>query len=266
MSFATILGILGGIGLFIGAIVMSTDNYFMFLDLPSFIMVIGGTFAATFVSYEPRYVLMSVKLIGRLVFAPKVGRNILTAEIGRIIKWGYSVQRNGIPALEADSKKAARGDRFLKFGLDMVISGYTGDEVREILTTTIETTFVRNTIQANILKAIAATCPAFGMIGTLIGLVIMLDGMGADPAQLGAGLAVALLTTLYGVVFARMIFLPAANKIQQREEIVRFRNYLVAEGLSLLADRKSPRYIQDRMNSFLDPAIHYNLDKMMKRK
>jgi len=83
---------------------------------------------------------------------------------------------------------------------------------------------------------------------------------------LGAGLAVALLTTLYGVVFARMIFLPAANKIQQREEIVRFRNYLVAEGLSLLADRKSPRYIQDRMNSFLDPAIHYNLDKMMKRK
>lgn len=266
MSFATILGIIGGIGLFVGAIVMSTDNFMMFLDLPSFIMVIGGTFAATFVSYEPRYVMLSVKLIGRLVFAPKVGRNILTAEIGRIIKWGYSVQRNGIPALEADSKKAARGDRFLKFGLDMVISGYSGAEVREILTTTIETTFVRNTIQANILKAIAATCPAFGMIGTLIGLVIMLDGMGADPAQLGAGLAVALLTTLYGVIFARMIFLPAANKIQQREEIVRFRNYLVAEGLCLLADRKSPRYIQDRMNSFLDPAIHYNLDKMMKRK
>ncbi|NVJ93911.1 MAG: MotA/TolQ/ExbB proton channel family protein [Methylocystaceae bacterium] len=266
MSFATIVGILLGIGLFVGAILLSTDNFMMFLDLPSFVMVIGGTFAATFVSYEPRYVFLSLKLIGRLVFAPKVARNILTAEVGRIIKWGYTVQKNGIPALEAESKKAAKADRFLGFGIEMVISGYTGQEVREIMTNTIETTFVRNTIQVNILRAIAAGLPAFGMIGTLVGLIIMLDGMGGDPSQLGAGLAVALLTTLYGVIFARMIFLPAANKIQQREEIVRFRNYLVAEGLCLLADRKSPRYIQDRMNSFLDPAIHYNLDKMMKRK
>lgn len=266
MSFATIIGIIGGIALFVGAILLSTDNFLMFLDLPSFIMVIGGTFAATFVSYEPRYVFLSLKLIGRLVFAPKVARNILTAEVGRIIKWGYTVQKNGIPALEQEAKKASRADKFLGFGVEMVISGYTGQEVREILTNTIETTFVRNTVQASILRAIAATCPAFGMIGTLIGLIIMLDGMGGDPKTLGAGLAVALLTTLYGVLFSRMIFLPAANKIQQREEIVRFRNYLVAEGLSLLADRKSPRYIQDRMNSFLDPTIHYNLDKMMKRK
>jgi chemotaxis protein MotA len=86
MSFATIVGILGGFGLFVSAIFLSTDNFMMFLDLSSFIMVIGGTFAATFVSYEPRYVFMAIKLIGRLVFAPKVARNILTAEVGRIIK------------------------------------------------------------------------------------------------------------------------------------------------------------------------------------
>ncbi|MBI2977278.1 MAG: flagellar motor protein MotA, partial [Rhodospirillales bacterium] len=76
------------------------------------------------------------------------------------------------------------------------------------------------------------------------------------------GLAVALLTTLYGVLFARIILLPAATKILQREQIIRFRNYLVAEGLALLADRKSPRYIQDKMNSFLDPSLHFNIDKM----
>ncbi len=108
----------------------------------------------------------------------------------------------------------------------------------------------------------AAASPAFGMIGTLVGLIIMLDGMGGDPTQLGAGLAVALLTTLYGVIFARLVFMPAATKIMQREQIVRFRNFLVAEGLALLADRKSPRFIQDKMNSFLDPAIHFNIDKM----
>jgi chemotaxis protein MotA len=90
----------------------------------------------------------------------------------------------------------------------------------------------------------------------------MLDKMGDDPSQLGPGMAVALITTLYGVLFSRLILLPAANKVQQREEIVRFRNYLVAEGLALLAERKSPRYIQDRMNAFLDPSIHFSIDKM----
>ncbi len=104
--------------------------------------------------------------------------------------------------------------------------------------------------------------PAFGMIGTLVGLIIMLDQMSQDPELLGKGLALALVTTLYGILFARLLFLPVASKVLQREQIVRFRNYLVAEGLALIADRKSPRYIQDKMNSYLDPAIHFNIDKM----
>ncbi len=225
-------------------------------------MVVGGSLAAAFISYEPRYVLMALKLIGRIVFSTKVGRNILKSEVGRVIRWAYTVQKSGIPALESESKKAVKGDKFLQFGVEMVVSGYTGDEVREILTNTIETTYGRNTVQVNILNAMAAASPAFGMIGTLVGLIIMLDGMGGDPTQLGAGLAVALLTTLYGVIFARLVFMPAATKIMQREQIVRFRNFLVAEGLALLADRKSPRFIQDKMDSFLDPAIHFNIDKM----
>ncbi len=264
MSIATILGVLGAFGLFFGSIFMATDNYVVFFSLSSFIMVVGGTLASTFISYEPRYVILSLKLIWKIMFSPKVGRNLLKSEVGRIIKWAYTVQKNGLPALESESKKAVRGDRFLRFGIEMVVSGYSGDEVREILTNTIETTFGRNTVQVNILKAMAAAAPAFGMIGTLVGLIIMLDNMGADPTKLGAGLAVALCTTLYGVLFARLIFGPASSKILQRESIVRFRNYLVAEGLALLADRKSPRYIQDKMNSYLDPAIHFNIDKMKK--
>ena len=264
MSLTTVFGILGAFGLFLGAIVISTDNYMIFISGASFVMVVGGTLASTFISYEPRYVILSLKLIWRILFSPKVARNVLKNEVGRVIRWAYTVQKNGIPALEVESKKSVRGDKFLQFGIDMVISGYTGDEVREIMTNTIETAFGRNTIQVEILKGMGAAAPAFGMIGTLIGLIIMLDNMGGDPAQLGAGLAVALLTTLYGVMFARLIFLPAATKILQREQIVRFRNYLVCEGLSLLADQKSPRYIQDKMNSYLDPSLHFNIDKMKK--
>ncbi len=262
MSLTTLVGLLAAFGLFVGSIMMSTDNFLIFLSLSSFLMVVGGTLASTFVSYEPRYVLLSLKLIWRILFSPKVGRNVLKSEVGRIIRWAYTVQKSGPPALEAEAKKAVRGDKFLKFGVEMVISGYTGEEVREILTNAIESTFGRNTVQVDILRNMGGAAPAFGMIGTLVGLIIMLDNLGGDPTELGAGLAVALLTTLYGVLFARIVFMPAATKIQQREEIVRFRNYLIAEGLSLLADKKNPRYIADRMNSFLDPAIHFNIDKM----
>ncbi|MBI1986369.1 MAG: flagellar motor protein MotA [Rhodospirillales bacterium] len=235
MSLATIVGFLVSMGLFLGSIAISTKNYWIFADLASFVMVVGGTLGATFIAYEPRYVFLSLKLILRIVMSPRIGRNVLKNEVGRVIRWAYTVQKNGIPALEQEAKKSTAGDRFLKFGVDMVISGYSGAEVREIMNNTIDTTFGRNTVQVDILK---------------------------NMASAAKGLAVALLTTLYGVLFARIILLPAATKILQREQIIRFRNYLVAEGLALLADRKSPRYIQDKMNSFLDPSLHFNIDKM----
>ena len=265
LSFATIFAILVAFGLFVGSIFIETTDFTIFVSLSSFIMVVFGTLAATFVSYEPRYVILSLKLILRILYTPKVGRDILKAEVGRMIRWAYIVQKGGPPALESEATKAAKGDKFLMFGVEMVSSGYTGEEVRDIMTNLIETSFGRNTVQVNILKSMASTSPAFGMIGTLVGLVIMLSKMGEDPTQLGPGLAVALLTTLYGVLFARLVYLPAASKIMQREQIVRFRNYLVAEGLILMADRKSPRYIQDKMNSYLDPAIHFNIDTARKK-
>ncbi len=265
VSFSTIVALMIAFSMFVGSILWETDNPIIFFSITSFVMVVGGTMVATFVAYEPRYVILSLKLIGRILFTPKVGRDILKAEVGRMIRWAYVVQKGGPPALEVEAAKAVKGDKFMHFGIEMVVSGYTGDEVRDIMTNLIETTFGRNTVQVHILKYMASTSPAFGMIGTLIGLVIMLDKMGEDPSALGPGLALALITTLYGVLFARLVYIPAANKIMQREQIVRFRNYLVAEGLILIADRKSPRYIQDKMNSYLDPAIHFNIDKARKK-
>jgi chemotaxis protein MotA len=263
MSIATILGIIIGIGLFVGAIAMATDNFMVFLDLPSVIMVLGGATAAMFISYEARYVILSLKSVLKIFTAPAINRNMLKSEVGRVIRWGYAMQKSGPQALEAETGKLKNTDKFLAFGVDMVIAGYEGSEVREILTTTVETTFGRNAVQATILKKYGGACPAFGMIGTLIGLVIMLGNLD-NPEALGPALSVALITTLYGVLFSQLLFLPAATKIQQREEIVRFRNYMMAEGLFLLAERKNPRFIQDKMNSYLDPAIHFDIDKMKK--
>ena len=265
MSLPTILGFVVGIAFFLFSIVISTDNYAIFFHLTGIMMVIGGTLAATFVAFEPRYVLQAMRSAGSIFFQHKVGRAILTGEVGRMIRWGYMVQKSGLPALEADSKKLKEQDKFLGFGIDLVISGYTGPEVREILTNTIETTYHRHLVPAEILRSMASNAPAFGMIATLVGLVIMLDHM-TDPSKIGPGMAVGLMGTLYGVLFARILLMPTASKVQQREEIVRFRKFLVAEGLALLAERRNPRYIQDKMNSFLDPALHFDIDKMAREK
>lgn len=261
MSLGTILGIVAAIGLFVGSIVMSTNNFIIFIDIPSFVMVVGGTLTAAFIAYEARYVMLALKLVPRIFAAPPIGRNVLKAEVGRMVKWAAVLQKGGPAALEGEASKAIKGDKVLTFGVQIVVSNYTGQEVREIMENFVNSTYSRNTVLVDILKALAAGCPAFGMVGTLVGLVIMLDNMGGDPSALGKALAVALLTTLYGVLFAKVIFAPAASKILQREQIVRFRNYLVLEGLVLLADKKSPRFVQDKMNSFLDPAIHFDIEK-----
>ena len=128
MSISTIIGFFGAMGLFLGAVVTATDNYIIFLSISSLVMVAGGTFASAFISYEPRYVLLSFKLIGRILLSSGIGRNVLKAEVGRIIRWAYIVQKSGLAALEQEAKKSIRGDKFLRFGVDMVISGYNGGE------------------------------------------------------------------------------------------------------------------------------------------
>ncbi len=132
MSLTTILGIILGVGLFVISVVISTSNYLIFLNFPSFIMVIGGTLASTFIAFESRYVVNALKVTASIMFVHRIGRNILTSEVGRVIRWGYIVQKNGLPGLESDAKNLAKQDRFLSFAIDLVISGYTGAEIREV--------------------------------------------------------------------------------------------------------------------------------------
>jgi chemotaxis protein MotA len=260
MSIGTILGFIAGIGLFVGAVLTETDDFSVFISASSATMVVGGSLAASFISYEMRYVILALKGIPKVIGSPVISRNLLKSEVGRVIRWGYAVQKSGLPAIEGDAAKLKKSDPFLSFGIEMVVSGYSGQEIRDILTTTIESSFGRNMVPAKICGKIGGLCPAFGMVGTLVGLVIMLGNL-SNPDALGPSLSIALITTLYGVLFAQLLFTPVSEKMTQREQIVRFRNYLVAEGLVLLAEKKPPRYIQDRMNSFLDPAIHFNIDK-----
>ena len=187
-------------------------------------------------------------------------------EVGRFVRWAYITQKNGLQGLENDAMSTVgENDPFLKYGVELVISGYTGTEIREILKESAFSTYQRDGKPSEILTNIGAYAPAFGMAGTLIGLVVMLGNMGADPAAIGSGMAVALITTFYGVMSARLIYLPIGVKLGAKNDETLFRNLLVTESLVLLAERKSPRYIQDKLNAFLDPSQHFLIDRDMQR-
>lgn len=260
MSIGTLAGLVLGFGLFFGAIVMSTDNFWMFISIESLVMVLGGTIASTFISFRAHYVVLAFKDIYHIFLSPRAGREYLQAEVGQMIDWGYLVKREGLIALEGEISRM-ENEPFLSQSVRMVVTGYTAEEIRVMLEEMAEAEHERGSVPARILKYMGGAAPAFGMIGTLVGLIIMLDNLSGDPGGIGRGLAVALITTLYGVLIARLVFIPASNKIQQNVDISRFRNQLMTEGFVMLSEERSPRYIQDKMNCFLDQEIQYDIDQ-----
>lgn len=264
VSLATIAGTVFGFALVLGAIIHGTNNYWSFLSMEGFLIVIGGTIANAFMSYQAIYVMRAFDSIWHTIKKPEATREGLNAEIMRLIKWAYIVHSKGLAGLEGEGGAKLK-EPLLRYGVDLVITGYQPDIIRKMMNTAIESEFERAVTPVTVLRNMASTAPAFGMVGTLVGMVIMLQNIHADMAMVGNGLAVALLATLYGIIFARLICLPAADKLMQKEEIMRFRNYMMAEGLVLLAEKQSPRYMQDKLNSFLDPSTHFNLDEQLKK-
>lgn len=253
MSRATVLGLLVGIGLFVASVLLATDNISIFFSLPSLLLVVGGTLANATISYQWPTVQTALGDIGRMFQEATRDRELLQSDVARLVEWSRVVRVEGILALEERLDKGEARDHLLRQGLQLVVDGWKPPEVRQLLGNHVESEYFRSTEQVPILRNMAATAPAFGMVGTLVGLIIMLDSLSGDPAILGTGLALALLTTLYGVLLARLLFQPAADKTLQRERFRRFRSYLLIEGFVLMAEGEMPRAVELKLNSYLDP-------------
>ncbi len=264
VSIATLAGTIVGFLLILGAILHGTSNFNSFLSLEGFLIVIGGSIANAYMSYHSTSVEQAFVAIFHMLQKPKATHDGLNSEILRLIKWSYLVQARGYIALESETVDNIK-EPLLRYGVNLVVSGYKPNAVRDMMNTVVESEFERSIAPVTVLRNMAATAPAFGMVGTLVGMVIMLQNIQGDMEQIGTGLAVALLATLYGIIMARLVCLPAADKLMQKEEVMRFRNYLMTEGLVMLAEKQSPSFMQDRLNSFLDPDNHFNLDIHLKK-
>ncbi len=255
-SLASIAGATFGCALIVVAIMIGTSNFTAFLSIEGFMIVVGGTLAVAFMSYQASDVMDAIIGLGLMFRKPTATHENLHRDLINIISWARIMKEKGMRGLENEVDDRGINDPFVRYGLDMVVSNYTPEEVVSMMETAADAYYERDTIPAGVLMAMAGHAPAFGMMGTLIGMVIMLGHFSGDMSGIGEGLAVALLATLYGVVTARMLYMPAASKIMQKQDNLRFRNHLITEGMAMLVANRSPRYIQDRLNSFLKPGLH----------
>lgn len=262
MSKGTLFSFIAAICVVLGSILTATDKPQAFIDIPSMLVVVGGTFVALFVSYETGTAIKALRLMGKAFRRHHDSEISLKDEIGLIVRWAYIIQKNGLQGLENEVTDNLRATNpFLAYGADLVVTGYTGAEIKSILEHMMESQAERDRRETDALKKMGGDAPAFGMLGTLIGLVIMLGNMGGDPSAIGPSMAVALITTFYGIVLARIILIPLATKMSARNDVSIFKNSLQMEGLVLLAERKSPRYIQDKINSFVDISEQFSIDR-----
>ncbi len=242
-----------------GLVAFGVLNYHYFLSIEGLVIVIGGTVVNAFMSSHKEDVLEAFSTVSNMLEKPEITRDALRRDISQLIQWSYVLQADDFLGLE----KATLGkipDPLLRYGMDLVLTAYPADKIREMMHNVVDAEFERRCAPVTVLRNMAATAPAFGMVGTLIGMIIILNSIGTDMANIGSGLAVAMLSTLYGLLLARLVCLPAADKLLKKEEDLFFHNNMMSEGFALLAEKQRPFYMQDKLNSFLQPSRHINFD------
>jgi|TARA_Y100000310_G_C20528068_1_gene737069 chemotaxis protein MotA len=249
MDIATIVGILFGIVSISGGIFIMTSDFAVFASGSSFAIVFGGMVASVSVAFPLAEVLKLGSAMGAVF---KGGSTKLGELVDDAVKMAEA-GRKGMSDLEKE--KDSVKNFFFKDGIQMVIDGYSEEEIIEILETRINYREIRERSQAGLFQTMGTMAPAWGMIGTLIGLVVMLAGFGGGGGTdaLGAGMSAALITTFYGAVFANLFFLPMAAKLNSRLSHTSTLQAMLVEAARLIHQRKHPLIMREKLNSFIPP-------------
>jgi chemotaxis protein MotA len=247
MDIATLVGILVVFLaiMFGGGMAAQPD---IFYNGPSIAMVVGGLIGATMIGNPMANLL---RIVPVYLNAIKVSLTPPFEIIETIVGFAETARREGILALE--SAAADAGDEFLSSGIRLAVDGTEPDLIEEILETELMYLEERHKEGADIISTMATMAPAYGMIGTLVGLVLMLANM-EDPSQIGAGMAIALLTTLYGSILANMLLDPVAAKLKtysKQEVLVR---KIIIQGIMSIQSGDNPRVVETKLSVMLPPS------------
>ena len=248
MDIATIVGIVTAFALVLSAILMGGPMS-LFINIPGMMIVMGGTLGATMINYPLPDIFKVIKVVRNAFFHKK---QTVQGIITKFVELAGTARREGILALEQSTTEM--NDGFLKKGLQLSVDGLEPTSIKDIMDTEIIAIQDRHKLGSEIFTTLGTFAPALGMIGTLIGLVQMLQNMD-DPASIGPAMAVALLTTFYGALMANVMFLPIAGKLKTRSSEEVMMKELMAEGIVAIAKGDNPRIIEQKLNAFLPPQM-----------
>jgi chemotaxis protein MotA len=244
MDIATVIGLIGGVILVLAAIVTGSSPS-TFVNIPSLLVVVGGSVATSFIRFSMKDVINTIA-VAMKAFLVKM--QAAEEMIEQMVSYAKTAKKEGLIALE----KEKPADKFTAKALRYLADGFDEGLIREILNKDIQITVQRHTIGQNVFKSLGGAAPAFGMIGTLIGLVQMLTSM-SDPSSIGPSMAVALLTTLYGAMMANIVCLPIADKLALRCEQEQSSRNMILEAAIGISQGTSPMVLEETLKIYLSP-------------
>jgi chemotaxis protein MotA len=260
MNLFTIIGFILAIGIMITGLVISSDDLRMFLDFPSAFIVCGGSFAAVAISFQLNRMMVLVKIFFyRMIKGQKHSHTDTIREI-MVLADAY---RKG-ESLRSLSEKTK--DFFLQDGLILLDDGIlSDDECFEVMATRNENIMFNYMDEANKMKTVSKFPPAFGMIGTTIGMIVLLANLGGADAmkKIGPAMGVCLITTLYGALLANLIFIPIAENLTDSTKEVYLKNEICISGIKLLSQKANPIVVAERLNSFVKPGDRLNWKEVL---
>lgn len=252
MDILTLVGLVAGIAIVVVAM-LANATALTFINLPGLAIVFGGTFAVTLIKFRLPTVVSAFRLAGATAFTDRLDRPTdLIREVGELAR---VVRKDGILGLESHET----GNEFLAKAISLCVDGHPPEMVEESLLQDIEQTMERYEVAERVFRGIGESAPAIGMLGTLVGLVQMLNSLD-DPSSIGPAMAIALLTTLYGAFIAQLIALPLADKLQLKAEDERRNCLLITTSIQNILKGQNPRVITELLSAFISPDQRRNPD------
>jgi len=254
MDLNTIIGGLLCFTLIFVAMASGPGGVPIFIHIPSMVIVLGGTLAVTMMAFPVSDIKGLFKVMTVTAFQKTSSP---TGEIERIVEYANLARREGLLALETKLQEV--DDKFFAKGIQLVIDGFSAETVRDIMELEAEWQGQRHWTGKKLMDQMGAFAPAFGMIGTLVGLVQMLQDL-SDPSAIGVGMATALLTTLYGAMAANMVFIPLAGKLEIRAKLEALLRNLMIEGVVAVQSGEKPQLIKEKLKGYLAPSMRARVE------
>jgi len=245
MDLATVIGLVIAVGAVLGGALLEGLHMGALVQPTAAMIVLGGTFGATFVSFPLPIVLKAFKDVGRCFFPPQDDPE---GVIKNIINYAAKARRNGLISLEQEAQTVK--DSFTKKGISLVVDGIDPQKLRETMEIELNSFEEHNKGSAEVFEAAGGFAPTVGIIGAVLGLIHVMSNL-SDPSKLGGGIAVAFVATIYGLMVANFFCLPFGSKLKHRLKEELLQKEMLIEGLIAIQNGENPHFIEQKLRAYL---------------